>query len=390
MWKGQGKVAKKEFTVLHVGKYFPPFKGGMENFLGDLVKAQAASAEWRPVVLAHGRSDGSLPPFVRLTPSLGEVIHAPISPGFPWALCDILRREKPHVVHVHLPNTSAFWCLVLREARRRPWVVHWHSDVVPSQIDRRLAVLYRLYRPLEQGLLRRAKAIIATSPNYLAGSDPLSAHHAKCHVVPLGIDPERLPSLDRLPIHRAQSLWGPKRPLRVLAIGRLSYYKGHEVLVRAVAQVPGCRVIIAGTGERRSALDHLIASLGLKQRVTLAGFLADEDLWALLATADMLCLPSLEKTEAFGVVLLEALRYGVPVVASDIPESGVGWVVRSASSGFLVPAGSVEALARILSTLTGDPSPLRALRFRMSAGFPAQFHIGHVADRLSSIYASCI
>ncbi|MEJ5349702.1 MAG: glycosyltransferase [Desulfosoma sp.] len=383
-------VTKKEFTVLHVGKYFPPFKGGMENFLADLVKTQAASGEWRPVVLAHGRSNENLSPFVRLTRSFGEVVHAPISPGFPWALRNILRLEKPCVMHLHLPNTSAFWCLVLQEARDLPWVVHWHSDVVPSQIDRRLVVLYRLYRPLEQSLLRRAKAIIATSPTYLAHSDPLRAHHAKCHVVPLGIDPERLPSLDRLPIDRAQSLWGPQRLLRVLSIGRLSYYKGHEVLVRAVARVPGCRVIIAGTGERRSVLEQLIASLGLKQRVTLAGFLADEDLWALLATADVLCLPSLEKTEAFGVVLLEALRYGVPVVASDLPESGVGWVVRSASSGFLVPAGNVEALGGILLTLCRDPSSLKALRCRMSAGFPAQFHIRSVADRLASIYASCM
>lgn len=388
--KGVGKVGTSSGTVVHVGKYFPPFKGGMENFLADLVRAQAAEGSWRPVVLAHGRKRRDLPPYVRLVPFFGEVSHAPVSPGFPWVLNRILRREKPDILHLHLPNTSALWVLLLKRARHIPWVVHWHADVVPSKLDRRLAALYRAYRPLEQAVLRRSAAVIATSPEYLKGSEPLRAHRAKCHVVPLGIDPERLPSPERLPLERAEALWGARRHLRVLAVGRLSYYKGHEVLIRAAARVSGCRVIIVGTGERRPALERLIASAGLAKRVALVGSLADEDLWALLATTDVLCLPSLEKTEAFGVVLLEALRYGVPVVASDIPESGVGWVVRTAACGFLVPHGNVEALARMLSNLSKDPSSLETVRSRLLGGFPADFHICRVAERLGRIYASCL
>lgn len=376
--------------VLHVGKYYPPFKGGMETFVGDLVKAQRLSGRWKPLVLAHGRPRKDSPFGVRLVPFLGEVSHAPLSPGFPWALYQMIRSERPRLLHLHLPNTSAFWALMLRCARHLPWVVHWHADVVPSRIDRRLAALYRLYRPLEKAVLRRAAAVIATSQDYLAGSRPLQAHRLKCHVVPLGIDPERLPSPDGLPVARAESLWGSGRSLRVLAAGRLSYYKGHEVLLRAAVRVPGCRVILVGDGERRSALEKLMADLGLTDRVTLAGFLPDMDLWALMATADLFCLPSLEKTEAFGVVLLEARRYGVPVVASDIPESGVGWVVRTASCGALVPPGDTAALARILSNFSEDPSPLHAFRRHMARGFPQKFHIGRVAERLAAIYAQCV
>ncbi|MGQ9485348.1 MAG: glycosyltransferase [Desulfosoma sp.] len=376
--------------VLHVGKYYPPFKGGMETFVGDLVKAQRLLGRWKPLVLAHGRPRKDSPFGVCLVPSLGEVSHAPLSPGFPWALYQMIRSERPRLLHLHLPNTSAFWALMLRCARRLPWVVHWHADVVPSKIDRRLAVLYRLYQPLEKAVLRRAAAVIATSLDYLAGSRPLQAHRLKCHVVPLGIDPERLPSPDGLPVARAGSLWGSDRSLRVLAAGRLSYYKGHEVLLRAAARVPGCRVILVGDGERRSALEKLRTNLALTDRVTLAGFLPDMDLWALMATADLFCLPSLEKTEAFGVVLLEARRYGVPVVASDIPESGVGWVVRTASCGALVPPGDSAALARILSHFSEDPSPLHAFRRHMARGFPQKFHIGRVAERLAAIYAQCV
>lgn len=376
--------------VLHVGKYYPPFKGGVETFVGDLVKAQSLLGRWKPLVLAHGRPRKDSPFGVRLVSSLGEVSHAPLSPGFPWALYQMIRSERPQLLHLHLPNTSAFWALMLRCARRLPWVVHWHADVVPSRIDRRLAVLYRFYRPLEKAVLRGATAVIATSPDYLAGSRPLKAHRLKCHVVPLGIDPERLPFPDGLPVARAESLWGSGRNLRVLAAGRLSYYKGHEVLLRAAARVPGCRVILVGDGERWSALEKLRTDLGLNDRVTLAGYLPDMELWALMATADLFCLPSLEKTEAFGVVLLEARRYGVPVIASDIPESGVGWVVRTASCGALVPPGDTAALARILANFSKDPSPLQTFRRHMAGGFPQEFHIGRVAERLAAIYAQCV
>ena len=118
----------------------------------------------------------------------------------------------------------------------------------------------------------------------------------------------------------------------------------------------------------------------------LTGFMPDEKLRALLATSDLFCLPSIERTEAFGLVLLEAMRYSKPVVASDVSGSGMGWIIRHMETGLLVKPGDVDDLARALQLLRKRPG----LRERMAeAGrkrFNAVFRIDQVADRISSLY----
>ena len=214
-------------------------------------------------------------------------------------------------------------------ARRLPSVVHWHADVVASMIDTRLATAYRLYRPFEQRLLATSKAIIATSPTYLAASAALMPWRDRCHIIPLGLDANRIAEPDPAMQQRAAALWG-QAAFRVLAIGRLTYYKGHDVLIRAVAELAESRTLIVGTGDQRDRLRALIDSLSLGNQVLLPGFQTEADLNALLESCDVLCLPSLERTEAFGLVLLEAMRFRKPVIVSDIAGSGVGWVVRAA------------------------------------------------------------
>lgn len=171
-----------------------------------------------------------------------------------------------------------------------------------------------------------------------------------------------------------------------MAIGRLTYYKGHEVLIRAAAALPASRVLIVGTGDRRERLAALVKSMDLGDRVVLPGFQPDTDLNALLASCDVLCLPSLERTEAFGLVLLEAMRFGKPVVVSDIAGSGTGWVVREAGHGLLTPIGDSRALAAALGELQRDPTRRNVLgRFGVSA-LQEQFGIEPVAAAVAALY----
>src|SRR5699024_5451513 len=111
---------------------------------------------------------------------------------------------KPDLLHLHLPNTSAFWAMAIPAARKIPWIVHWHADVVASRHDSKLALAYPLYRPFEQRFLKVASAIIATSPPYLESSSALAHWRDKCQVIPLGLDPARLPEpseVERLAAH---------------------------------------------------------------------------------------------------------------------------------------------------------------------------------------------
>ena len=378
--------------VLHIGKYYPPFAGGMEHFLADLLRALQERGV-ATAALVHDERRGwrgqrpmpsDSPPIYR-APCLGQLLYAPLSPAFPFWLNRAIRDFRPDLLHLHLPNTSAFWAMTVPAARRLPWVIQWQSDVVASLIDRRLALAYRLYRPLEQRLLAASKAIIASSPPYLEASTALSSWRERCHAIPLGLDPSRFPDPDPAAQARAAALWG-EAAFRVLAIGRLTYYKGHGILIRAATELPGSRALIVGAGDQRDRLAALIRSLELGDRVILPGFQPEADLNALLASCDVLCLPSLERTEAFGLVLLEAMRFSKPVVVSDIPGSGAGWVVRQAGHGLLTPPGDSVALAAALRELQRDPGRRQALGRSGAAALRERFGIDRVAVSIAGLY----
>lgn len=378
--------------VLHIGKYYPPFAGGIERFLADLLPALQTQGV-APAALVHDEQshrrgqppapEAAVP--VYRAPSYGRLLYAPVSPAFPLWLNRAIRGFQPDLLHLHLPNTSAFWALALPAARRLPWIIHWHADVVASAIDRRLALAYRLYRPFEQRLLAASRTVIVTSPPYLDASAALARWRERCHVVPLALDPNRIPDPDPAALTGAEALWGHAN-FRVLAIGRLTFYKGHEVLIRAAADLSDSRLLIVGTGEQRARLAASIQALGLAERVCLPGFRPEAGLNALLAGCDVLCLPSLERSEAFGLVLLEAMRFGKPVVVSDIPGSGAGWVTREAGHGVLVPPGDPSELAAALRQLQRDPSRRQSLGQAGVAALRESFSIERVAAEISALY----
>jgi rhamnosyl/mannosyltransferase len=275
--------------------------------------------------------------------------------------------------------------MALPAAQRLPRVVHWHSDVVTSGADRRLALAYGLYRPLEQRLLDGSRVIIATSPTYLEASPALGPWRPRCEVVPLGLDATRLPDPDAWTLEQSGLLWRGAG-LRILAVGRLTYYKGFDRLVQAMSDLPEAQLLVVGSGDEQTRLTALIRARGLTERVKLLGFRTDADVHGLLATCDVLCLPSLERTEAFGLVLLEAMRFGKPVVASDIPGSGTGWVVRLAGHGLLTVPGDPGSLAGALRRLDSDPLLRRGLGARGAAALGDRFGIATTAEAIAGLY----
>lgn len=368
----------------------------METFLADLLPAmQARGVESAAIVHAHDRAsatpgerDASGVEIIRV-PSWGRLLYAPISPSFPFWLERAIERIKPDVLHLHLPNTSAFWALRSSAAKRIPWVVHWHSDVVASRLDWRLRMAYPFYRPFEQALLAKASAIIATSPPYLEASQALAAWREKCRVVPLGFDPQRFPEPDEKWRARAESQWGGAG-FRILAIGRMTYYKGHGTLIKAMAELKGARLILVGEGERKQELQALIQALGLSDRITLAGFRPDREVSALLASCDVFCLPSIERTEAFGMTVLEAMRFARPVIASNIEGSGVGWVVQDGVTGRLVPPADPGALAQVLREMAANREAAQKMGKAGEERFRQHFHIEKIADETIRIYTQVI
>jgi glycosyltransferase involved in cell wall biosynthesis len=374
--------------VLHLGKFHPPHPGGVERHMADLMQAQVSSG-LDTAALVHasprdrtrlGRRDvgGAL---VDTVACHGQLIFAPVSPAWPLHLHRLLRDFRPDVLHLHVPNTSVFWLLFSPPARRLPWVVHWHADVPDDSSHAALRLAYPPYRAFERAVLKRAARIVATSETYRAASKPLAPFAHKASVIPLG-SPASMPP-------GTAPAW-PAAGMKVLAVGRLSYYKGFDLLLQAMARVPEASLLLVGSGELEGELREEIGRLGIAGRVRMAGNVDDATLQAAYEACDVFCLPSIDRAEAFGMVLLEAMRAGKPVIASDIPGSGVGSVVAHGETALLVPPRDVAALATALQAMAGAPGMRRDFGAAGRARWEREYRIDAVNRRWASLYADVV
>lgn len=369
--------------ILHIGKYYPPFSGGIENFMAALLPDLCARG-FPQAALVHQHHRG-LPRAIQdlegiclyRTPIWGKLIFAPVSPRFPADLAAAIRDFKPDLMHIHTPNASAFWALS-SSFRHIPIVVHWHADVLASEFHVGLALAYPLYRPLEQKLLERASAIIVTSPPYRDSSPSLRPWLEKCHVIPLGLGH----SMPAVAPGASRSLWKRPERFKILSVGRLTYYKGHEFLIRATAGLQDVEVVIVGSGARHGKLEKLIQQLGLQERVRLFGPATEAQLRELMRSCDCFCLPSIERTEAFGLVLLEAMRAGKPSVVTDVLGSGMSWVIEDEVTGLVAKRGDEESLRTQLIRLRDDLNLRESLGTAAGRRFTEDFTIRSIAPKV--------
>ena len=377
--------------ILHCGKYYPPHKGGMETFLAHLAGEQAANGD-AVLVLAHGTpTDPPAPPDsgpavwrapVRLT--LGG--YAPVAPGVLALYARALVRFRPDIIHVHAPNTAALWPALFHW--RRPLVLHWHADVDFPPGRGPSPPLLACWRRLESLILARADAIIVTSRAYLDSSPALAAHRGKCRIIPLGLSSPSCPDAAK---HPAPAFLARADGLRVLAVGRLAHYKGFQILCRAVLETPGTSLCLVGEGEQRPVLHALAGLPEAAGRIFLAGETPSAALEACYRNSHVLVLPSISRSEAFGMVLLEAMSHGLACIATAVAGSGMGEVVQAGETGLLVRPGSVAELADALRRLAADPAWCRSLgragRKRFDA---AGYAMPSVAREIRSLYTALL
>ncbi len=373
---GDARTADRRLRVLHVGKYYPPVPGGMERVLQLLCEGERGAVDTRVLVASLDRRTtrevvGGVP--VTRAASLAMVGSVGLSISLPLEL----RRMAADVTVLHEPNPVALAADFVTR-RKGPLLVYFHSEVVRPQWKYRM-----VYRPLLARVLDRASRIIVASPNMASTAAQLADHREKCVVIPYGIDTaafERTPAVDA----RARALRGTSADPLILFVGRLVPYKGVDVLIRAMAGTPA-RLVVAGNGPQAAELRQLAGALDVAGRVTFLGQVPDSDLVALYHACDVLALPSVTRAEAFGMVQIEAMACGKPVVSTNLP-SGVPWVNQHGESGLVVPPGDADALARALTTLVSDA----ALRQRLGAGahrrVQAEFTVRRMAERTVALY----
>ena len=381
--------------ILHIGKYYPPFQGGMENFLADLAREQVSQGH-EVQVLCHqherGRPTETDPVDSGLEITrvaiMGVVAYAPITSGFFRILKDVLSFFKPDVVHAHMPNLSAFWLLFSRVPAKV--VIHWHSDVVSSENDWKLRVLYPFYRVFEKRILERAHRIIATSDAYLQTSAALQAFRDKCRVIPLGVSLDKLGNFagefdDRVDPERIND-----HPIAgqdfILSVGRFTYYKGYEYLIRACKAGYQGRLVIVGDGPLKPGLMKLVRKLGLEKRVFMPGMVDDDHLHGLFARCTAFCLPSIERTEAFGMVLLEAMFHAKPLITTRVEGSGMNEVNVHGETGLAVSPKDPADLARAMNFMLEQKQKAGRMGENGRLRLKQRFDICRVAREVEKIY----
>jgi rhamnosyl/mannosyltransferase len=324
--------------VLHIGKYYPPERGGMETHLATLCDGLRGQVDVR-VLVAHTRTKTERDVVDGIPVIRAARVCEPMATPLCLSLTSEIRNSGPDLVHLHWPNPMAVVAL-LASGYNGPLVVTYHSDVIRQKLTG------KVFAPLLDRLLSRCQAIIATSPNYIGSSPVLSKYQDLCRVVPLGITEDYFAPANAQAMARLREEHGSQI---VLGVGRLVYYKGFEYLIRAMASVNG-KLLIVGDGPLKPQLLELRRSLGLEKKVVFLGNPSDETLKACYHEAKVFALASVARSEAFGIVQVEAMAAGVPVVNTNLP-TGVPFVSVHGATGLTVEPTDVNGMSAALATL---------------------------------------
>jgi rhamnosyl/mannosyltransferase len=349
--------------VLHVFKDYWPTPGGVERVVKTLVRGQSASMDCTVLVNATGprttveRQDDVT--IVRAG-TLGRVAMTPISPRFPH----LFRQIRADLVHLHFPNPPGELSYLALK-RRTPMVLSYHNDLV------RPTWAVPVYRPMLRRVLRQASRILVGDASTRDGAPDLQGVLSRCAVVPYGIDSETLRQTAHTTRLTEQIRKQASRPT-VLFVGRLRYYKGLHVLLRA-ARGLDVTILLVGSGPEEGSLRRLAASLGLAERVRFVGEVSEASLPAYYHAADLFVLPSTYRSESFGLAMLEAQTCGLPTISTELG-TATSVVNRHGESGLVAEAGSVDSLATALRTLIDNTD----LRRQMGA------RARHLSERFSA------
>jgi glycosyltransferase involved in cell wall biosynthesis len=363
--------------VVQIGKYYPPHVGGIETHLQTLCNGLKESHDVQVFVAGDRRRDEDAIVDGVTVHRLGiqfKIAGAPVCPTMPWKI----RCVGADIVHIHLPNPAGMLA-ILASGYRGPLVATWHSDVVRQ---RRLA---KMFEPIQRRFLANCSALIATSPNYLESSPDLYRRSKRTAVIPYGIAVEEfrdLPAAAVAAIRRERS-W----PL-LLAVGRLVYYKGFEYLIRAMTQIDAT-LLLVGDGPLRHSLMSVASELGVASRIEFLGEMQPREIIPYYHAADLFVLPSIARSEAFGIVQLEAMACGKPVVNTSL-DSGVPYASLDGVTGITVEPGSADALASAINRLLGDASLRTALGEAARRRVQSEFTIDTMVQRIRDLYEAML
>jgi rhamnosyl/mannosyltransferase len=330
--------------VLIVNKLYFPWIGGMEKTTQDIAEGLNKKENYQVQILvcqSKGRRKKETVNSVEVfrAGSFGILFGMPISFSF-FPLFKEL-SEKIDILHIHHPFPLAIIAYLIFRPKAK-LIVHYHSDILRPKIP------CFFFKPFLKKFLKKADAIIVTNPRIMETSDILKDFKEKCHLIPSGIDLKKFELTDQIKekVQKIHKKYG--KPL-VLFVGRLVYYKGIEFLIEAFKDIDA-KLIIIGSGPLKEKLLRLAKRLGIERKLYFLSRVSDNDLVSFYHACDIFVLPSIAKTEAFGLVQLEAMACQKPVISTNLP-TGVPWINQDKVTGLVVPPKDAKALADALNLL---------------------------------------
>lgn len=363
--------------ILQIGKFWPVI-GGVEKVMFDLTQGFSSKGIVCDMLCAAMDKESQVISLnkcgrVITTRTLLKSNSTMISPEMVLVLWRI--NSDYDIIHIHHPDPMAAFALVMSGYKGKV-VLHWHSDILRQNL------LLQFYEPLQRWLLRRADRVICTSPNYAKGSKALTEVANKLSCIPIGCAPV-IP--DDVGVASLRKKMEGRRV--IFSLGRLVPYKGFDNLILAAKYLPDdYMVVIAGSGPCKEKLCKLIAVNNLGQKVRMLGRISDYERNAWMGAASLFCLPSVEKTEAYGIVLIEAMSTGLPVVATNIPGSGTSWVNAHGISGLNVSCGAPKDLADAIIRIIDNKNIAEEYGINARHRWENLFTIERFIDNVADIY----
>ena len=368
--------------IVQVSPWFLPHLGGVESHVYSLSSELVRRGHEVEVLTSKHRKDVPEREMMngfavtRLKP-MTTILRTPVVPS----IRRLLKEREVDVFHAHSPPPlAAYYASKASVLTKMPFVLTYHCDIeIPSIFGIIIEEIYR--RTFGGRTMRRASRIIVTTETYAATSRAVWKYTPEVIPNPVDFDFFR-PGIDGTSVRRFLRLKDGEH--LVLWVGRVVPHKGIEYLVEAARYLENARFLIGGDGPHLGVTRRVARAAGVEDRVVFTGRLDRSELPRYYAACDVFVLPSVSRLEAFGIVALEAMSSGKPVVVTDMP--GVREVISNGVEGLLCEPLSAEDLANKIKILLADPDLRRKMGEAGRKKVVERFGIQHVVDKVEKVY----
>lgn len=368
-------------TILHISKYYYPDLGGIETVAKYLAEGMT---DYNNVVVCYAKDNVYHEDCVNgvkvyRMPVNFSFMSQDVSFSYAKRLKKIYSKYNPEYIHVHCPNPFVYPIVTAIASKSTKIVLHWHSDILSK------GIVYKIIKPFENQILKRADMIISTSPNYIPMSKPLLRYENKVKVVQNGLitsDFDLQEGEDNV-VKEIRKKY-EDRPI-VYFVGRHIPYKGIDFLIKADEYIKSdCEILIAGKGPQ----DNYLKSIPCSKRVKFLGRLSDKDLRCYSHAADVFAFPSITKAEAFGIALAEAMYCKSVPVTFSLAGSGVNWVSLAGVTGEQVSLKDVKAFAAAIDKILSDKALQKVYAEKAKARILEHFTAAKAVQAMQNAYSS--